>query len=283
MISRVSVWLNENEMGTVVRSEPLTGGSINRASRLVLDRGPALVLKENDGMPEDFFTAEAAGLAALQQTGSMRIPEVVHVESDYILLEDLGQSGKTESFWQELGIALASLHSNQQAQFGFALDNYCGATRQVNTPSSDGYTFFAEHRLMALARQADDADLLERTLTRRLEAICSRLDQLIPKQPAALLHGDLWSGNIHCCESGQAALIDPATYYGWPEAELAMTQLFGQFDGAFYEAYLSAARIEPDWSDRADLYNLYHLLNHLLLFGSSYLAPVSNTIKRYSN
>ena len=283
MINRVSVWLNENEMGTVVRSEPLTGGSINRASRLVLDRGPALVLKENDGMPEDFFTAEAAGLAALQQTGSVRTPEVVHVESDYILLEDLGQSSKRESFWQELGTALATLHSNQQAKFGFPLDNYCGATRQVNTLSSDGYTFFAEYRLMTLARQADDAGLLERAVTRRIESLCSRLDQLIPAQPAALLHGDLWSGNIHCCETGQAAVIDPAAYYGWPEAELAMTQLFGQFDGACYEAYQATTKIEPDWSDRADLYNLYHLLNHLLMFGGSYLAPINETIKRYAN
>ncbi len=281
MINRVSVWLNENDLGNLVRAEPLGGGSINQVSRLLLDRGQPLILKENPNAPEDFFNAEAAGLQALQSAKFLRLPQVIHVEADYILLQDLGSSRKTDRFWEALGKGLSDLHGNRREQFGFTLDNYCGATPQRNRACADGYEFYAEQRLMALARQADDQGLLERSLTRNLEAIANRLEQWIPKQPAALLHGDLWSGNIHCCESGEAGILDPATYYGWPEAELAMTLLFGEFDGLFYESYQAHSDVDRDWRQRSELYNLYHLLNHLLLFGSSYLPAISQTVKRY--
>jgi fructosamine-3-kinase len=124
---------------------------------------------------------------------------------------------------------------------------------------------------------------LDSTRRQQLDSIATRLDRWIPAQAAVLIHGDLWSGNIHCDNRGQPALIDPACYWGWAEAELAMTTLFGGFAPAFYDAYAAASGLEADWRERASLYNLYHLLNHLLLFGGSYAQSVSAILDRYGN
>ena len=116
----------------------------------------------------------------------------------------------------------------------------------------------------------------------QVERVCDRLPELIPEQAPALLHGDLWSGNVHAGPDGLPVLIDPAVYQGWPEAELAMTRLFGGFDQAFYDAYESSYPVLADWRERIPLYNLWHLLNHLSLFGRSYLQEVDSILRRYA-
>ena len=115
-----------------------------------------------------------------------------------------------------------------------------------------------------------------------LERVIDRLPQLIMTQPASLSHGDLWGGNVITGPGGEPVLIDPAAHYGWAEAELAMTSLFGRFDRAVYNAYRSVRPIEPGYEDRFDLYNLYHLLNHLNLFGHGYHEQVMSIVQRYS-
>lgn len=273
-------WLLENGFGETTHLEPLAGGSINEVSRIQTSKG-FLVLKHNRNAPEDMFQAEATGLQILTETGSIRVPEVVHWDVNFLLLEDLGESQPCSNYWAELGEQLASLHSQPQEQFGFPMHNYCGATVQLNTPCADGFQFFAEHRLLILGRLAYEAGLLERTELQRLETLAYNLEKFIPQMPAVLIHGDLWSGNIHCDEHGKPALIDPACYWGWAEAELAMTRLFGGFSADFYASYQEAGNINPDWRDRVDLYNLYHVLNHLVLFGGSYLQSVKTTLDRY--
>jgi fructosamine-3-kinase len=111
--------------------------------------------------------------------------------------------------------------------------------------------------------------------------LAARLPQLVPQQPASLLHGDLWSGNAISDRHGAPAIIDPAVYYGWAEAELAMTALFGAFAESFYQAYQEMRPLESGWRERFDIYNLYHLLNHLNLFGESYLGEVRAILRRY--
>ncbi len=174
------------------------------------------------------------------------------------------------------------MHRQPAPAFGFSIDNYCGRTPQPNPQTPSGHEFFAEHRLMYQGRLAHEQGHLGRHELDALERLCTRLPTLIPDQSPALIHGDLWGGNIHCDGEGQPVLIDPATHWGWPEAELAMTRLFGGFDPEFYEHYLAENPLEPGWRERVPLYNLYHLLNHLNLFGSSYYPQVIQIVNQYS-
>ena len=277
----VQQWLRSSGYGDITACHKASGGCINDTSLLDLSNGDTLFLKQQTQAPPDFFTAEAAGLNALRQTGTLRVPRVIHAEPGFLLLEDLGIGTPGPRFWHQLGEGLAALHREEQDEFGFFGDNYCGLTPQRNTPCYDGYQFFARQRLMALARQAairrqlDSADMLT------MEFIVANLNRWIPLQAPVLIHGDLWSGNVHCDGAGQPALIDPACYWGWAEAELAMTTLFGGFPASFHEAYQANSDMDPQWRERADIYNLYHLLNHLLLFGVGYLGQVRAVLKRY--
>ncbi|MDX1588717.1 MAG: fructosamine kinase family protein [Oleiphilaceae bacterium] len=269
------------ELGTIERREPLAGGSINRAWRLTLKGGRVLFAKTHPNPPSDFFTAEAAGLETLAEANAIRVPRVLAVSQQGLVLEWLdGRPGGRH--WQRMGEQLAALHGHSRRQFGFSRDNYCGLTPQPNPAMDDGFAFFAEARLLHQCRLARDRGRLDSGPVRRLEWLAGRLERWIPPQPASLIHGDLWAGNAHCGPAGEPVLIDPATHYGWAEAELAMTTLFGGFPAAFYDAYLAHGAVAPDWEERADLYNLYHRLNHLNLFGAAYHGGVVSVIRRYA-
>ena len=282
MTNRIALWLADNGFGKIVRQQSVGGGCINDSRRLHLDTGKSLFLKQHTQAPEDMFHSEAVSIAALGKRHALRVPTVLHVEEDFILLEDLGQSSPRKQYWTDLGEGLAQLHSEKYPQFGFSINNYCGLTPQQNDPAGDGHEFFANLRILKLASQAFDQNQLDREELTKLEYIAANLARWIPKQPAVLIHGDLWSGNIHCDAEGRPALIDPATYWGWAEAELAMTGLFGGFDSDFYRSYGEQANLDTSWRERAPLYNLYHLLNHLLLFGGSYLGSIKTITHRFA-
>ena len=279
----IQLWLRNNGYGEVTRMETLSGGCINRSSRLHFDQAAPLVLKQNDQAVAGMFRAEAVGLQALASAQALRVPAVIHCANDFILLEDLGQGHAQAPYWQDLGTGLATLHRDRKPQFGFSIDNYCGTTPQLNSATQDGFAFFANCRLLNLATQALQRRLLEGADLNCLENIASRLSNWIPQQPPVLIHGDLWSGNVHCDAQGNPALIDPACYWGWAEAELAMTSLFGGFEPDFYASYAECSGMDSDWPERAPLYNLYHLLNHLLLFGGSYLGSIRQICRRFAS
>ncbi|MBU0510724.1 MAG: fructosamine kinase family protein, partial [Chloroflexi bacterium] len=184
-------------------------------------------------------------------------------------------------YWTEFGRQLASLHNHTRPQFGFAHDNYIGSTPQPNPWTDDGYEFFAEHRWLFQSHLARQRGLISRDELRQIERLSARLPKLVPEQPASLSHGDLWSGNAMTDSRGAPAIIDPAAHYGWAEAELAMTTLFGSFPGTFYRAYEEIRPLEPGYQSRFPVYNLYHLLNHVNIFGSSYLGQVQSILSRY--
>lgn len=280
-LTTIQSWLSDQNLGEIESISPVGGGCINDTSVLTLSDGSTLFCKQHVNPPGDFFSAEAAGLHALQEATSLKVPAVIHVGDEYLLLEDLGTGPVAGNFWTTLGEGLAELHSQEQPTFGFTTDNYCGRTPQVNTVIDNGFDFFAQHRLMALGRKAADFNYLSSTDMNNLEFISANLNRWIPVQPPVLIHGDLWSGNVHADKKGQPALIDPACYWGWAEAELAMTQLFGGFRQEFYSAYEASSGIDSNWRERAPLYNLYHLLNHLVLFGESYLGQVRNIMRSY--
>jgi fructosamine-3-kinase len=196
-------------------------------------------------------------------------------------MEDLAPAPPAANYWPEMGRRLARQHASTSPRFGFHHDNYIGSTPQPNPWMEDGFTFFAQHRLGFQAQLAHERKLLSGAEVRQIEVLARRLPELAPEQPASLLHGDLWAGNAISDSEGLPALIDPAAYYGWAEADLAMTALFGGFPEAFYAAYMDSCPLEPGWRQRFALYNLYHLLNHLNLFGRSYYGQVMDVLQAY--
>lgn len=258
------------------------GGDFANVAMLNTVTGKRYFLKSGESLPSDMFVAEAEGLNVIASTNSIRMPQVIDAGEDHLLLEWIDAQPVQDHCWEILGRQLATMHSHTSDRFGFERDNYCGATPQPNSWNEDGYQFFAEQRLLYQSRLAVNRGLLSAADTRSIEQICTRLPALIPHQPASLIHGDLWSGNKLCDDAGLPVLIDPACYYGWAEAELAMTRLFGGFGEAFYRAYQEIRPLQPGWKGRCELYNLYHLLNHLNLFGPGYYSQVQSIIKQYA-
>ncbi len=278
----VERWLGEHGYGRVTAQNRAAGGCIHDSARLETTSGRTIFLKTNAHAPADLFECEASGLEALHVDGGPRVPRPFLYGPQFLLLEDLDPGAPRKDFWPELGRRLAALHGRTHAQFGFDHDNYIGSTPQPNPWTGDGWTFFAEHRLLFQARLARRQNLLPGEDFNRVERLTARLRELVPAQPASLIHGDLWSGNVLSDAQGRPAIIDPAASYSWAEAELAMTALFGGFPLAFYQAYEETRPLEAGYRERFGIYNLYHLLNHLNLFGTGYLGQVQAILRRFS-
>lgn len=255
----------------IENAERVAGGCIHDSYRVLID-GAVRFLKTNSENYEDAFAAEADGLAALRAAG-MRAPEPFSHGSAaghaYHLLEYLDLTGRQD--FAALGRMLAAAHRKAGPRFGWHRDNYIGATPQRNGWSDDWSEFWMEHRIrpqVELARR------------KGFSLPCPSLRVLEGHRPkASLLHGDLWGGNAGFTAEGPV-VFDPAVYYGDREADLAMTELFGGFPREFYEAYGEAWPLDAEYERRKPLYNLYHLLNHLNLFGAGYLAQVEATLQR---
>ncbi|HKE48899.1 MAG TPA: fructosamine kinase family protein [Rhodanobacteraceae bacterium] len=250
--------------------------------RLRLDDGRPAIAKLRRRAPAGFFAAEARGLEALAGTKTLRVPDVFAIGERGILIEDLGAGRAGRADWERAGTDLARLHGHASDTFGFDSDGWCGDSPQDNTRCADGHVFFAEHRLRPQTLRARASGELDAGDVARIERMCAQLPHLVPAMPPVLIHGDLWTANLHACASGELALIDAgAVHYGWAEADLAMLTLFGEPPASFFAAYEAASGVDPAWRGRAPLYNLYHLLNHLNLFGASYLGGVHAVLRRY--
>ena len=273
----------------MIGKQPVYGGDINRAFRLTLSDGRSVFMKSNAPKKLSFFEAEAKGLEALRQTNAIGVPNVLGIGTDknmsFLLLEYLEPAPKINGYWEVFGRELAALHradcKHLAESFGFPEDNYIGAPPQKNTPMTRWVDFFRECRLLPQIKKADGYfDTNTRQLCARL---LDKLDRYLPEPEfPSLLHGDLWSGNSAPGPDGKAWIYDPAAYVGHYEAELAMTELFGRCPEAFYHAYSEITPIDSGYRDRKDLYNLYHLLNHLNLFGGSYLWSVQRILRSYT-
>lgn len=238
-----------------------------------------IFIKRRRDAPTGFFAAEARGLAELRQAGCLRVPEAYDVQPDRIVLEDLGSGARRTDYWLLAGSGLAAQHRREGGRFGFTHAGFCGHSPQDNARDDDGWRFFAERRVLPQMRRARDRGLIDRRDVRAIESVCGRLRERVPGLPPVLLHGDLWLGNLHVCGDGSPALIDAgAVHYGWAEAELAMLTLFGSPPQSFFTAYAERAPLRRDWRQRAPIYNLYHLLNHVNLFGAGYMASLRATL-----
>jgi fructosamine-3-kinase len=260
------------------------GGCINESYRWE-SAGEPLFVKVAKAEQLTMFVAEAEGLQELARAEAVRVPQVLAVgtvdDSAFLALEwiDLGGSVATAS--KPLGEQLARQHRASAAEFGWHRDNTIGSTPQINTQVSTWPAFFREHRLryqLDLAALSGYRGRLQEQGAELLE----RLDEFFADhepQPS-LLHGDLWGGNFGVDTEGTPVIFDPAVYYGDREADLAMTRLFGGFSASFYSAYEAAWPLPPGAGERVTLYNLYHVLNHLNLFGSGYQAQAEGMIAR---
>jgi protein-ribulosamine 3-kinase len=237
--------------------------------------GKRFFVKSADDVNAEMLAAEADALQAMAETRAIRVPQVFaigHAETAaFLAMEwlDIVDGGRDAA----LGRALAQMHGHVAPRYGWHRDNTIGNTPQRNGWDDDWATFFRERRLasqFALAARHGHGGRLAKDGERVLAGIAALLEG---HQPApSLLHGDLWAGNAARLADGTPVVFDPSTYYGDREVDVAMTELFGGFAPGFYEAYADAAPLPPGHEVRATLYNLYHVLNHLNLFGASYLA-----------
>ena len=269
--------------------QPVSGGDINRAYRLSIS-GKAVFMKANSRENLPFFLAEAAGLETIAETKTIRVPEILATGTDkqygsFLLLEWC-QGISSKKFFENFGYQLAAMHLADTdgfldtGKFGYYQDNYIGSSKQENTIHDSWIEFFRNCRLAPQFRKAsgyfDSADC------RRMKYLLDHLDLYLPEpEKPSVLHGDLWCGNYITGNDGEAWLIDPAVYIGHAEADLAMTELFGGFPREFYGAYDETLRIDREYLQRRDLYNLYHILNHLNLFGGSYLWEVKRILRLF--
>lgn len=270
----------------IVSNSSVSGGCI-ADSRILEDlNGKRYFLKTHVGSPE-MFLKEANGLKELAKAKCIRVPEVLMADEQFLLLENIATGGKSKDFFEKFGEAMANLHRFHGEIFGFAEDNYIGANPQYNIPEGEEQTnwavFYYNKRILPQVKMAEAQGYGSASFTKAIVAFEKNIEKILngSEELPTLLHGDLWGGNYMCDTNGQAVLIDPAVYYGHREADLAMTKMFGGFSPAFYKAYQATYPLKDGWEHREQIYLLYHYLNHLNLFGTSYLGAVERILKYY--
>lgn len=261
------------------------GGCINEAFKITCTYG-SFFIKTNSVSELDSFEKEAQGLKKLTETSIIKTPEVYRTGqtqlSSFLLMEWIEGGNKSASFWEKFGRKLARQHQISSNTFGFDYDNYIGRLPQSNSRHPGWSDFFISERIEPQIRLASSKRLLDKKTKRDFEIVLTKLDRLIPPEPPALLHGDLWGGNFLCNENNEPILIDPAIHFGHRETEMAFTTLFSGFDQKFYDAYQNEFPLMPGFDERVELHNLYPLLVHVNLFGPSYLSGIKQTLKKFT-
>lgn len=268
----------------IVGAGPLAVGFGLTGLRAELRDGRRLAVKARTARSGPSLALEGYMLSELERLSDLPVPHVHVAEPDLLVMDFIENDGGaiTPAAERDAARLLAALHATPRESFGYARDTLIGPLPQPNPANSHWIPFFRDHRLMHMARAAHDAGQLPAALFSRIERLAGRLDDYL-LEPAfpALLHGDLWTGNVLVRGDRIAGFVDPAISCGHPEIELAFTTMFGTFGDAFFEAYEALSPIEPGFHEvRRDLYNLYPTLVHVRLFGSGYLAGVERTLAR---
>jgi len=258
---------------------PVSGGCISEAWQ-VRTTEETVFVKLSKGLLPGMLSAEAQGLHELAKSGAIRVPEVIRLTEDFLVLEFIPTAINPPSdFWSKLGRQLANLHAYSQKIPGFQQDNFIGRSPQKNHCNGNWKEFFWQRRLLPQWELA-----VQRGIPNTTKPLWQQLEILWPaplegsSTQASLLHGDLWSGNVLVSNNGEPVVIDPAVYYGDAEADLSLTYLFGGFSAAFYQAYHEIRRKSEGFARRQKVYQLYHLLNHFNLFGKSYTQSVESCL-----
>lgn len=272
---------------SIVNTRSVSGGCISDSQLIATNSGKKYFLKVNYNQPEDMFLKEANGLKELKKSDAIRIPEVVAVDSDFILLEAIESGPRIKDFFEDFGKKFAEMHKQKSESYGFFENNYIGSTLQLNitkiTEANNWTEFYFNKRILFQYELTKKNGYADSTLTSLIKKLESRISDILKgsDEPPSLLHGDLWGGNFIVDEKGEACLIDPAVYYGHREADLAMTKLFGGFSSEFYRAYNEHFPLPDGYEYRENIYKLYHVMNHLNLFGTGYYGQTISLIKYY--
>ncbi len=266
----------------ILQVSPLSGGDINEVY-LIQTTNHKFVVKLNSASRfPGMFKAEANGLDELKRTNTFSIPEAITYgevdEISYLLLQYVDCASGASDFWEVFGQQLATLHQIGEEYFGFEEDNYIGSLPQYNTKCQTASAFYIQQRLEPQFQLASKNGYS----FSKLDVFYKNIEGIIPQEPSSLIHGDLWSGNFMEDDKGAPCLIDPAVSYSPREMDIAMMHLFGGFDPQLFEAYHEIFPLQKRWKQRISLFQLYYLLVHLNLFGSSYYTSVKRIIESYS-
>jgi fructosamine-3-kinase len=274
---------NTGKTFAVDEQQSVAGGSINNAFVLNGAGGYRYFIKTNKTGRQAMFEAEARGLEEIASSRCIKVPSAICFGDDgvqsYIVLEYLDLSGRADQ--AVLGEQLAALHGVYAPQFGWGIDNTIGATHQPNKKMDDWLDFWRDQRLSFQLKLAADNGY-----GGELQVLGEKLLLEMPKLftgrtiKPSMLHGDLWGGNVAGLQDTTPVIFDPAFYYGDREADLAMTYVFGGFSPDFYASYQNAFPLDDGFAVRKTFYNIYHIINHLNLFGGGYHGQAVNMLKQ---
>lgn len=262
---------------------PLSGGCIGQVYRVQLADGRPFVVKADD-TSQPKLDIEGKMLQYLAKHSSLPVPQVVYSTPNLLIMTFLpGESHFSAEAQHHAAELLAALHDVSAETFGLAWDTLIGGLHQPNPPTASWLDFFAQHRLLYMAKEGARVGRLPKDFLPRVEKLAARLDRwLVEPERPSLIHGDVWTTNVLAQNGRITGFIDPAIYYADPEIELAFTTLFGTFGRPFFERYHQLRPIRDGFfEERRDLYNLYPLLVHVRLFGGSYVRSVDSTLSRF--
>ncbi|MCB0895628.1 MAG: fructosamine kinase family protein [Nocardioides sp.] len=270
---------------SVVATAPIAGGDISTATRLRLSNGTTALMKTLPHAPDGFFAAEATGLRWLAEAtadGGVAVPEVLGADDECVILRWVEPGKSSVDVATALGRELAATHAAGAPGFGLDSDGFIGRLPLPNKPAETWAEFYAVRRLLPYLRLARDRGAAAPGQAATVEAVVPRLAELVPEEPPARLHGDLWNGNVLWGLDGRAWLIDPAAYGGHREVDLAMLALFGlPHLPRVLDAYAEATPLADGWADRVGLHQLFPLLVHACHFGGGYAARAADIASRY--
>ena len=265
---------------------PVSGGDISRSYKINTSKDSYFIKINPSDSALTMFQTEAFALDLIQSTKTIKTPEVLFCEtfqnSSFLIMEFIESKSPSNLDFKTLGFKLAELHQHTSKVFGLNENNFIGSLPQSNTQNSSWLNFYIKERLQPQLHLANSQGLLSENECPSEQIMREQLEDLFYDVKPSLLHGDLWSGNYLISKNGTPYLIDPASYYGHYEVDIAMTKMFGGFNEVYLEAYQEIFPLENGWASRLEIYNLYPRLVHLNLFGTSYLSGINTVLNRYT-
>lgn len=262
----------------------MSGGCVGEVWLVTLADGRRLVAKTAG--PDGTLDVEGYMLDYLARTDTVPVPDVIHATPDLLVMSWIETAGPlTGSAQEHAADLLAALHDISADAYGHERDTLIGPLHQPNPWTESWVAFFCEQRLLCMGREALEHGALPRDTYGRLEAFCAgKLETYVEEPPqSALIHGDMWGGNVLCCDGRIAAFVDPAIYHADAEIELAFSTLFGTYGDRFFRRYNEHHPIRAGFFEaRRDIYNLYPLLVHTRLFGGHYASQVDGILRRFT-